>query len=256
MEKKQWFSLFLLGFFSIYLTNICEFWGLQYLSAAKACFIYSFSPLFTAFFSYLHFKEKMNKTKWIGMGIGFLGILPVLLTQTGSEELFRFSFLSWPTLALIGAVLFSVYGWILLRVNLKNTEITPIMASGTSMLFGGGLALIHSLFVDTWNPLPITEGGTFTVVKWVMIMTILFNVICYNVYGIMLRKYTATFLSFVGLLSPIFASISGWIFLNEPLSWTILLSTGVVSIGLSIVYYAELKQGYIQKQPEIGRAHV
>jgi drug/metabolite transporter (DMT)-like permease len=250
MEKKQWFSLFLLGFFSIYLTNICEFWGLQYLSAAKACFIYSFSPLFSAFFSYLHFKEKMNRTKWIGLGIGFLGILPVLLTQTGSEELFQISFLSWPTLALMGSVLFSVYGWVLLRVNLKNTSITPAMASGTSMLFGGGLALIHSFFIDTWAPLPIVEGGTFTVVKWVLIMTALYNIICYNLYGMMLKKYTATFLSFIGLLSPIFASLSGWIFLKEPLSPIIFVSTGIVSIGLSIVYYAELKQGYIQKSQE------
>ena len=248
MEKKQWLSLFFLGFFSIYLTNICEFWGLQYLSAAKACFIYSFSPIFTAFFSYIHFKEKMNPLKWVGMGIGFVGILPVLLTQTGSEELLSTSFLSWPTLALIGAVLFSVYGWVLLRVNLKNTEITPVMATGTSMFFGGGLALLHSFFYDTWAPVPIAPGGAFTVVKWIVIMTFLFNIICFNVYGMMLKRFTATFLSFVGLLSPVFASISGWVFLGEPLSWTILLSSGVVSLGMTLVYYAELKQGYIQKE--------
>ncbi len=247
MPKKQWASLLLLGFFSIYLANICEFWGLQHLSAAKTCFIYSLSPFFAAFFSYLHFKEKMNGKKWIGLGIGFLGILPVLFTQTGSEELFQTSFLSLPTLAVIGAALFSVYGWILLRVNLKNTEISPLMANGTSMLFGGAMALVHSFFVDTWNPIPIASGHVFEVAQGVLIMTVLFNILCYNLYGMMLRRYTATFLSFMGLLSPIFASLNGWVFLGEPLSWTILLSTGVVSSGLLIVYYAELKQGYIKK---------
>src|SRR4051812_21873493 len=44
VNKKQWISLLLLSFFSIYLTNVLEFWGLQYLSAAKTCFIYSLSP--------------------------------------------------------------------------------------------------------------------------------------------------------------------------------------------------------------------
>jgi drug/metabolite transporter (DMT)-like permease len=248
MAKKQWLSLFLLGFFSIYLTNICEFWGLQHLSAAKTCFIYSLSPFFAALFSYIHFKEKMNSKKWIGLGIGFLGILPVLFTQTGSEELFQTSFLSIPTLTVMAAVLFSVYGWVLLRVNLKNTEISPLMANGTSMLFGGFLALIHSFFVDSWTPLPIAAGHSGEVVQGIVIMTLLFNILCYNLYGMLLRRYTATFLSFVGLLSPIFASLSGWIFLKEPLSWTILVSTGVVSVGLSIVYYAELKQGYIHKK--------
>ncbi|MES2200125.1 MAG: DMT family transporter [Chlamydiota bacterium] len=247
MAKKQWFSLFLLGFFSIYLTNILEFWGLQHLSAAKTCFIYSLSPLFTALLSYLHFKEKINGKKWLGLGIGFVGILPVLFTQTGSEGLFNSGFLSLPTLAIMGAVLASVYGWVLLRVNLKNTEVSPLMANGTSMLFGGTIALIHSFFIDSWSPLPIAQGHTSEVMGIVVIMTLLFNVLCYNLYGMMLRRYTATFLSFVGLLSPIFASLSGWLFLGEPLSWTILLSTGIVSSGLSLVYYAELKQGYIQK---------
>lgn len=247
MEKKQWFSLFLLGFFSIYLTNILEFWGLQYLSAAKTCFIYSLSPLFTALLSYVHFKEKINGKKWLGLGIGFVGILPVLFTQTGSESLFGSDFLSMPTIAIMVAVLSSVYGWILLRVNLKNTSVSPLMANGTSMLFGGAIALIHSFFIDSWNPLPIATGHTGHVMGIVMLMTLLFNVLCYNLYGLMLRKYTATFLSFIGLLSPVFASLSGWLFLGEPLSWTILLSTGIVSSGLSLVYYAELKQGYIQK---------
>jgi drug/metabolite transporter (DMT)-like permease len=35
------------------------------------------------------------------------------------------------------------------------------------------------------------------------------------------------------------------LFLGEPISWTIVLSTGVVCLGLWVVYRAELKQGYI-----------
>jgi drug/metabolite transporter (DMT)-like permease len=63
----------------------------------------------------------------------------------------------------------------------------------------------------------------------------------------------------MGLLSPIFASVNGLIFLDEPISWTILLSTGIVSIGLWIVYRAELKQGYIvkpSKAPQVREGEV
>ena len=59
-SRKQWGLLLLLSVFSIYLTNAFEFWGLQHLSAAKTCFIYSLSPFFAALFSYFHFNEKMN----------------------------------------------------------------------------------------------------------------------------------------------------------------------------------------------------
>jgi len=65
----------------------------------------------------------------------------------------------------------------------------------------------------------------------------------------LLKRFTATFLSFMGLLSPIFASFTGWLFLGELPSWQIFLSTGIVSIGLWIIYRAELKQGYIKKSP-------
>jgi drug/metabolite transporter (DMT)-like permease len=252
LKMKQWGFLCILGFFSVYLTNVLEFWGLQYLSAAKASFIYSLSPFFSALFSYIHFGEKMNNRKWIGLGIGFLGFLPVLLMQTGSEEFLSVGkFLSWPSLALMGAALSGVYGWVLLRLAVKQSDISPFMANGTSMFLGGAMALFHSFFVDSWNPIPIEQGHVYDVTKIVLILTFISNIICYNLYGMMLKRYTATFLSFMGLLSPIFASFIGWFILGEPISWVIFLSTAIVSTGLWVVYKAELKQGYIvKKQPE------
>ena len=119
------------------------------------------------------------------------------------------------------------------------------MANGTSMLIGGLLAFSHSFIVESWTPTPIAVGNVEPFLKWTLVITLVYNLLCYNAYGMLLKRFTATFLSFIGLLSPIFASISGWLFLDEPLSWTILLSTSVVSIGLLIFYRAELKQGYI-----------
>ena len=247
LRVVQWLSLGLLGFFSVYITNILEFWALQYLPAAKACFIYSLSPFFAAFFSYLHFGEKMNNRKWIGLGLGIIGIIPVLFLQTGKEGLLSvFSFLSLPSLAMVGAALASVYGWILLRLMVKDHNISPLLANGGSMLIGGALALVHSMFVDSWNPTPIMQGTYLPFIGWTLVMTLISNIICYNLYGMLLKKFTATFLSFMGLLSPLFASLHGWIFLGEAPSMLIFLSTGIVCSGLWIVYSTELKQGYIR----------
>jgi drug/metabolite transporter (DMT)-like permease len=247
INSKQLLSLLIMALFSIYLTNTFEFWGLQHLSAAKTCFIYSLSPFFAAFFSYIHFKEKMNKRKWIGMLIGFVGFLPVLTIQTGSENLLKaFSIISWPELAIMGAALCSVYGWVLLRLAVKDQEISPLTANGIGMLFGGILALIHSFLIESWSPIPINPNGVVPFIGGTLLMTLISNIFCYNLYGIMLKRFTATFLSFMGLLSPIFASFNSWLVLGEKPSLIILLSTTVVSLGLWIVYQAELKQGYIQ----------
>ena len=149
LQWRQILSITVLAFFSIYATNILEFWAVQYMSAAKTCFIYSLSPFFAALFSYLHFGEKMNSKKWLGLLLGFIGIIPVLTLQTGSEELLNaFGFLSWPALAIMGAALCSVYGWVLLRIVVRDQMISPSMANGTSMLIGGIFALVHSFLLN------------------------------------------------------------------------------------------------------------
>lgn len=249
LTKKQWFSLLLLGLFSIYLTNILEFWGLKYLPAAKVCFIYSLSPFLTALFSYIHFKEKMTLRKWLGMSIGFLGFIPVLLSKSSLESIVHaFSVFSWAEIAIATAATFAVYGWVILRIVVKDEELSPVAANGWSMLIGGALALTTSFFVDTWRPTPILASNALPFFQGVFAMTLISNVICFNLYGYLLKRYTATLLSFFGLLSPVFASISSWMFLGEEISWTIILSTGIVALGLWIVYKEELQQGYI-KQP-------
>jgi drug/metabolite transporter (DMT)-like permease len=191
----------------------------------------------------LHFKEKLNKKKCLGLLVGFLGFIPVLKLQSGSENLFTiWTSISLADLAIVGAALFSVYGWILLRVLVK-TDLSPLVANGVSMFFGGIMALIHSFFIDSWSPIPVQSSGFTPFLVAVLAMTFISNILCYNLYGYMLKRFTATLLSFAGLLSPFFASINSYLILGETPSP---VSTIIVSFGLWIVYQAELKQGYIE----------
>jgi drug/metabolite transporter (DMT)-like permease len=242
--------LALYGFLGMYLTNALEFWSLQYLSSAKTCFLYSLSPFFAAFFSYLYFGERMNLRKWVGMGIGFLGIMPVLLLQKGSERsLSAFFCFSWPELAMVGAVLSSVYGWVLLRRLVRDEQsCTSLTANGIGMLIGGLFALTHSALTDSWKGIFLSNPHTSSVVQGILFLTLLSNVFCYSLYGWLLKRFTATFLSFAGLMSPLFASFHGWFFLSERPSSVIFFSMGIVAIGLWLIYSAELKQGLIRKE--------
>lgn len=251
LTMKQFLLICLLAVFSIYLTNALEFWSLQHLTAAKTCFIYSLSPFFSAFFSYLHFGEKLNGRKWLGMLIGFAGFIPVLAMQKGAGEMITsLSFLSWPELAMMGAALCTVYGWVILRLIVKDSTVSPMMANGASMLLGGLFALGHSYLVESWSPLPFSAGNFNAFLQGTLIMTLISNILCYNLYGLMLKRFTATFVSFMGLLSPIFASLNSWFFLGEQPSPIIFLSTGIVSLGLWLIYSAELRQGYIVRKSE------
>lgn len=246
--KKYLIPLTFFSFLSVYLTNIFEFWGLQYVSAAKVCFLYSLSPFFSIILSYIHFREKITMQKTLGLAIALVALFPVLAFQSGEENLFNSLFLiSWPELSIIGAAFCSTYGWVILRILVKDKELSPLIVNGVGMSIGALMAFLHSFLFDTWNPIPIEQGKFGAFFLSVSMMTLVSNLICYNLYSYLLKRLTATFLSFVGLLSPIFTSISSFIILGEAISWQIILSTFFMLLAMWMVYRSEIAQGYIKK---------
>ncbi|MFV0340924.1 MAG: DMT family transporter [Parachlamydiaceae bacterium] len=240
LAKADFKIILMMALFTIYLTNVFEFWGLKYLTSFKTCLIYSLSPFLSALISYFSLNERLTPKKWLGLGIGFLGVMPILLNQTSSEEqagqLFLFS---WAELAVVMAAVCSVYGWILLKKTVGERGYSPVMANGLSMLIGGAFALIHSAAVETWNPVPVTEFKPFLICTAVLILVS--NLICYNLYGYLLRRFSATFMSFAGLTTPLFTALFGWFFLGEVASSAFYLSFSILSVGLLLFYQEELK---------------
>ena len=243
LKKCHFWQVFRLAAFNIYLTNVFEIWGLKYLTSFKTCFIYSLSPFLSALFSYFIFSEKMTAKKWIGLIIGFIGLTPIFLNGTSSEELAgHLGIFSWAELAVVLAAICSVYGWILLRQLVKEGEYSSYMANGASMFIGGALALVHSLFVEDWNPVPITSMVPY--LECTILLIVISNFVCYNLYGSLLKKYSATFISFAGFVTPLFTAFLGWVYLGEAVTWSFYLSMVIVFSGLLIFYQEELQRDY------------
>ena len=244
LSLKDWGFLLLLGFISIFLTNVLEFYSLQKLSSTKVCFLYSLSPFLTALFSYLHFKEKMSKKKWLGMGTSFTAITIGFMDNLSWSSL-KFTF-TLADFTMLCAVILSVYGWIILRYLVKNS-MNPVFANGMSMLLGGSIALFVSGYLNPSITKTLLQAPSSFYLT-ILCITILSNFICYNLYGFLLNRFTATFMSFFGLLSPIFTTIHGYLILSETPNLSILFATPCILFGLFVFYQEELKQGYIVKK--------
>ena len=241
LKRKHiwWFvQMIILG---IYVTYALRFWALKYMPAAKTNFIYNLSPFMSALYSYFLFNERLSAKKWLGLGVGFLGLIPILLSTTRPEQaLGEFTFISWPELAVILSVATHTYSWIVMRKLVKEKNYSPMMVNGISMTCGGILALITSLFVDGFAPIaPGHVGYFFGILALIILIS---NIICYNIYGYLLRHYTATFLSFAGFLSPLFTAIYGWLLLGEQVGWYFYTSCIIVFFGLFIFYQEELQE--------------
>lgn len=238
-KREIWLGV-KLAVFNIYLTNIFEFWGLKYLTAFKTCYIYSLSPFIVALLSFIVFSEKMSVKKWMGLLIGCIGIVPILLLHGADEldsgELFLFS---WAEMAVLAACICGAYGWIILKQLVNEYQIAPMAANGLSMTIGGLFALIHSSMTEPWDPFPVTEWIPFLECTCALIL--ISNCVCYNLYGYLLKKYSATFMSFAGFTTPLFTALFGWIFLGETISWEVYLSMAIIFAGLYIFNLEELK---------------
>lgn len=222
----------------IYAAYIFRFWGLKYLASSKTALLFNASPFFTALYSYVFFHEKMTHKQWFGLIIGFLGLIPILMTTSITEQkIGEFLYISWPEIAILIAVSLHSYGWIVVRQLVKNKDHSPAIVNGITFLFGGLLALVTAPFLEDLKP--IDNVAPF--IGWLSYVIIVSNIICYNLYGYLMKHYTATFISFAGFIVPIFAGLYGWGFLHEKITWHFYLSCFIVFIGLYLFYQDELK---------------
>jgi drug/metabolite transporter (DMT)-like permease len=242
-----------LGFLGIYVNNIAEIWGLQHMISAKACLIYSLSPFLSALLSFFMFKETLPRNKWLGLAIGFVGLMPMFYENFASTQ--DPAGTSWAAVtlgecAVLVAVVASVYGWILLKQCISVHALSPITANACGMCLGGALALMHSYLAhESWDPWPVMQAQGF--LQNTCLMAIISNFISYNLYGYLLKHYTATFMSFAGLITPLFASLFGWLFLQEKVSGFFFASFALFSIGLWFYHQEELRKGSVPAHPSM-----
>lgn len=250
ISLKEAISLLILSLLGIYFNNLCEYLSLKYLTTAKTCFFYSMSPCICVFISclmsYIFLKERMTIKKWVGVIVSMAGFLPILMIQNSSQAPFKIDVLfSWPSIAAIAGSFCGVNGWILMRLLLKDQKMCLVKINGYTMLFGGLLALITSFFIekspiDQWVNLDYKPYF-----GWMILIILLSNIICSNLYGYLLKKFSETLISFFSLFSPLYTSLYAHLFYGVPFHPFILLSTAFVTIGLIIVYRIEVKQGYV-----------
>ena len=226
--------------FHIFFAYTLEFWALQYVSGAKACLAYNLSPFLTALIGYLWFSEHMNAKKWIGLIIGFAGFIPILLERTPDEPR-GLLFVSEPEIALFFSVLSAVYGWLIIKQLVKHRGYSVVMVNGVGMFFGGLLAFVVSLMLEGVPGIRVDDQhGIAMFVGCALALILIANIIGYNLYAVLLKRYSATFLSFAGFSTPIFAALFGWVFRSEPVSWQFFISLSIIFFGLYLFYQEEL----------------
>lgn len=237
LPKKLIFLVCGLAVFNVFITNAFEFWGLQYMETAKTSLIYSFSPFFAILLSYLFFKEKMSTKKWIGLVVGVIGF-SLIFWAPGQERRSLFGPISLPEIAVSISAFTCVVGWIIMKRLITKYNYPFMTANTFSFLIAGVLSLISSVFVESWQPIPVSSFYPF--LFGMLYIAIIHNVICYNLYGWSLKRFSVSFMVFAGFSNPPFTAIFGWFFLEESVAPTFFISLALIIIGIFIYSHEEI----------------
>lgn len=247
VKKKQvirpidWLLLFALSWVHIFIPYSTEFIALQSVAPSSASLVYNLSPFFTALFSYFLFGETMTRMKWVGFALGLSGIIyfvqPHACCWTSSFDL--------SYVLLLTSVASASLGWVLVRMFVKYRDFSIMLINGAAMFFAGFESLAASKIFEGDVALPWAHMQNFLPLLGSIIL--IANVLFYNLYGYLLKKYTATFLSFVGFVTPLFTAGFDWLLLGSTINRHFFATIIIVGCGIYLFYKEELRQGYVVK---------
>lgn len=222
---------------TLYMKYMMRAWYIKEMSCVRMAFFFNLGPFIAAFLSYLFLSEQLSPRKWLGMSIGCIaGMWPVLYSCT-NQQMPNELHIGLPDAVLLFAMVINFYGLIIKRKLLTQDNLSISAVNGTGAVASGALGLATSYHTEGF--FPVSNVGYFA--GWVAILFMLSNVICRNLYALLLKRFSVTFLSLADFLMNICIALYGWLLFNETITVDYVVSSAIVCLGLYVFYLDELQ---------------
>ena len=222
--SKDWLWFASIGFVNLVFPFFLIAYGVKNVQSNLAAILMSTSPLTSTLLAHFFIKkEKINFLKVIGVSIGFAGIVYLFSDNFLINENNLFSAMC----ILIGSLGYVIGGILTLKIsNKKNENVTASILIWATII----LLPICFYFEKPWNYSP-SLTSVISITYLGIIATGLAWVLRFKV----LKDNGLVFQSQVAYLIPIFAVILGYIFLDELITFKVLVSLIAIVIGIYFV---------------------
>lgn len=203
-------------------------WSLEYISSGLAAIIAALVPLFITIFTiWLSRCAKITRWMFIGMIIGFVGVLTIFYDYLG--QLQNKSFLFGVVLALLSTISWS-FGTVYTSKQKMSTDI--LFNVGLQMLIAGFVMLIICGLTGKYANLAYTGHASW----FALIYLVLFgSLLAYSAYVFAISKLPAALVSIYAYINPIVAVGLGWLLLQEKMNINMILGTFITLGGVWLV---------------------
>jgi drug/metabolite transporter (DMT)-like permease len=226
-QKRIWLILLLLGLTNTAIPFVLISWGEQSIDSAMASILNSTVPLFTLVIA--HFALADERITWkrsLGLLIG-LGGVRVLVG--GDLALGNLGGRISGQVAVLAAALFYAGSAVLARKTLK--EVDSIMQAAIPLVSGD--IAIWAAAAGLESPIVVPQLPlTWVALVW---LGLLGSCLAYLLYFYLLKTIGATRSTMVTYVFPVVGVVLGVLFLQEHLSWRLLVGGSLVLAGIVIV---------------------
>ncbi|NJN99114.1 MAG: EamA family transporter [Anaerolineales bacterium] len=202
-------------------------WGEQYIDSALAAILNGTTPLFTLLLAHFFTSDdRLTPTKAVGTLIGFGGlallIAPSLIGGVKAT--------TWGLIAV--AVAATCYGIAIVYGRHHLRGLPPLVAPTAQMLLATLFLMPVSLGLE--QPFRLAMPS-WPAIASLLALGIFGTGIAFMVYYLIMERTSATYVSMVTYLVPVFGVILGVVVLGEQLSWNAYLGCALILLGVMIV---------------------
>lgn len=216
---SDWIKIALIGFFQTAGVMGCIFVSLRTITAGQSSILTFMNPLLVVIFGTLFMKMTYSWRQWIGVILGFVGVVITLGAQVDLQIGTLFGFLSAISWA-VGTLLIKKWG----------VQFNTWVLTAYQMLFGGLILFVGSFLLE--NPSFQITSISIAILLWLALMA---SIVQFAVWFYLLQTGEPGKTSAFLFLAPFFGVLTGWFLLGETIAWNVILGGVCIFIGIFMV---------------------
>lgn len=224
-DRKHLWKIAFPGIFMYGLSYSLVYAAEVHISSSLTAVIFASFPFLIALFSiFMLQEEKLTPRGWLGLTVGFLGILVVFYDSLVTS---RFVFFG-TALAAFGAIA-SAYGTVYIRSRLQRENI--FVMSAVQMSLGAVIIISLAAILEPIAKFKVTGKSIGALIY----LAIFGTVIAFLGYYNLLKKIPAIKVSQITYITPVIAVILGYLILSERFTLSAALGAILVLFGVMLV---------------------
>lgn len=220
--KQYWRRLLLIGILNTAIPFCLFAFATLSLTAGFAAILNATAPFFGALVAYVWFQERFTRLRVLGLLIGFIGVLILLWGKTS----FKPGGAGPAVVAALGATF--LYGFCANMIKKMATGLHSLTIATGSQI-GAALFLLPAALWLWPQETPRTSGWIS-----VVLLALACTSLAYVLFFRLISSVGPTKTIAVTFLIPLFGMLWGVIFLNETVTWIMVVGCGIILLGTAL----------------------